>query len=91
VDCVALNPVNPTTCAVDRPLAQPPDPLTDVARNTADPNTGYVDLTDYFCDERRCYAVVGNVVVYFDANHMNIDFSRTLRPMIAAALETGHS
>ncbi len=45
-----------------------------------------MDLTDYFCDERRCYAVVGNVAVYFDANHLNREFSRTLKPMIADAL-----
>jgi hypothetical protein len=28
--------------------------------------------------------VIGNVVVYFDANHLNLVFSRSLRPMIAA-------
>jgi hypothetical protein len=45
-----------------------------------------VDLTDYFCDPRRCYAVVGNVAVYFDANHLNREFSRSLKPMIEEAL-----
>jgi hypothetical protein len=86
VDCVALNPGDPARCAVDRPTAQPPDPLTEVARTTDDPQVSYIDLTDYFCDERMCYGVVGKVVVYFDANHMNVEFSRSLKPMIAAAL-----
>src|SRR2546423_2627567 len=86
VDCVALNPGNPSLCAVDRATAQPPDPLGEVARQSEDPNVTYVDLTDYFCDQTRCHGVIGNVVVYYDANHMNLEFSRSLRPMITAAM-----
>ena len=44
VDCVALNPGNPSLCAVDRATAQPPDPLGEVARQSEDPNVTYVDL-----------------------------------------------
>ncbi len=85
-DCVALNPRNPITCAVDRATAQPPDPLGEAARQSTNPNVTYIDLTDYFCDQSKCYGVIGNVVVYYDANHMNLEFSRSLRPMIAAAM-----
>ncbi|MEV4316268.1 acyltransferase family protein [Actinocrispum sp. NPDC049592] len=88
VDCVTLNPRTPLKCAVERTQAQPPDPLTDIVKSYNDPNVAFVDLTDYFCDERKCYAVVGNVAVYFDANHMNLDFSRTLRPMIASVVDS---
>jgi peptidoglycan/LPS O-acetylase OafA/YrhL len=86
VDCVVINPADPRACAVDRDAAQPPDPLSEVARTTDNKRVSFADLTDYFCDERRCYAVVGNVAVYFDANHLNREFSRTLKPMIADAL-----
>jgi hypothetical protein len=89
-DCVVLNAADPTVCAVDRAKAQPQDPLTDVVRQIRDPMIGYVDLTNYFCDKRRCYGVVGHVVVYYDANHMNVEFSRTLEPMIAAAVGLDH-
>jgi peptidoglycan/LPS O-acetylase OafA/YrhL len=82
VDCVVLNPKNPAACAVDRDVAQPPDPLVEAARATDIEHVSLVDLTDYFCDERSCYAVVGNVAVYFDANHLNREFSRSLKPMI---------
>jgi peptidoglycan/LPS O-acetylase OafA/YrhL len=85
-DCVVLHRHDPVACAVDRALAQPPDPLTEVARSIRDPRVGVVDLTDRFCDERRCHAVIGGVVVYFDANHLNVEYSRTLAPMIAAAV-----
>jgi peptidoglycan/LPS O-acetylase OafA/YrhL len=86
VDCVVINPDDPKVCAVDRKVAQPPDPLVEAARSTRMRGVRLVDLTDYFCDERRCYAVVGNVTVYFDANHLNREFSRSLKPMIERSL-----
>jgi peptidoglycan/LPS O-acetylase OafA/YrhL len=89
-DCVLFNPGNPMACAVDRAVAQPPDPLTEAASTSSDPGVSLVDLTDYFCDNRVCYAVVGNVVVNFDDNHMNLEFARTLKPMLAAALDAVH-
>jgi hypothetical protein len=85
-NCVALNPSDPAVCAVDRAVAQPPDPLTEVARTTSVPNVTLIDLTKYFCDKRKCYAVVGNVAVYFDHDHMNLEFVRSLKPMIAKGM-----
>jgi hypothetical protein len=85
-DCVVINPTDPLACAVDRDTAQPPDPLSDAARRTDNRDVRLADLTKYFCDERRCYAVVGNVAVYYDANHLNLEFSRTMKPMIADVL-----
>jgi hypothetical protein len=85
-NCVALNPTDPVACAVDRSVAQPPDPLTEVARTTRVPGVTLVDLTKYFCDDRKCYAVVGNVAVYYDHDHLNLEFSRTLKPVLARAL-----
>jgi peptidoglycan/LPS O-acetylase OafA/YrhL len=86
-DCVVINPAKPLACAVDRSAAQPPDPLAEAARRTSLRDVSLVDLTKYFCDSRRCYAVVGNVVVYFDANHLNREFSRSLKPMIEDSLD----
>jgi peptidoglycan/LPS O-acetylase OafA/YrhL len=84
-ECVELNPDDPLACAVDREVAQPPDPLAEVARTTRIPGITTLDLTQYFCDDRRCYAVVGNVVVYYDGDHLNAQYSRSLKPMIMAA------
>jgi peptidoglycan/LPS O-acetylase OafA/YrhL len=83
-DCVALNPDDPVECAVDRGRAQPPDPLVLAARDN--PAVTLVDLTDSFCDAQKCYAVVGGVSVYFDANHMNLEFARSLKPMLESQL-----
>ncbi|MEU4803727.1 acyltransferase family protein [Actinosynnema sp. NPDC023587] len=86
LDCVNLNREDPAVCGVDRDRAQPPDPLAQAARATGNTGVTYIDTTDYFCDARKCYGVVGGVVVYLDANHLNREFSRTLRPVIAEAL-----
>jgi hypothetical protein len=83
-DCVVLNPSNPRACAVARTVAQPPDPLTLAARASTGPKVKLIDLTDYFCDQRRCYAVIGNVAVYYDATHLNLEYSLSLEKMIAA-------
>jgi peptidoglycan/LPS O-acetylase OafA/YrhL len=86
VDCVAFNPHNPRACAVKRTVAQPADPLTLAAKRSTDPNVGLIDLTNYFCDRQRCYGVVGKVAVYYDDTHLNVEYSRSLEPKIAAAV-----
>ncbi|WP_052684650.1 acyltransferase family protein [Lentzea aerocolonigenes] len=85
-ECVNLNPTKPEDCAVGRDKAQPTDPSVEVARTARNPGVSVIDLSDYFCDEKQCYSVIGNVVVYFDPDHLNSEFSRSLAPMIAKAL-----
>ncbi len=85
-DCVQLNQDDPAACAVDRETAHPADPLAEVAHTTDVPGVTTVDLTRYFCDDGWCHAVVGNVAVYFDHDHLNAEFSRGLKPMIADAV-----
>ena len=81
-DCALLNVEDPARCAVDRSAAAPPDPMVYATHANEHPRLKLVDLTDYFCDNSRCYSVVGGVVVYFDVNHLNVEFSRLLGPMI---------
>lgn len=49
---------------------------------TAPPGVEYVDYSNYFCDEGTCPAVIGNIVVYLDENHMSATFSRSVGPLI---------
>lgn len=87
-DCTLLNPSNPLDCAVPRPIAQPADPMAQAASSAADPNIRLIDLTDYFCDQRSCYAVIGGVVVYYDVNHLNAEYSKLLGPFIEQRVGT---
>ncbi|WP_287931533.1 acyltransferase family protein [Arthrobacter sp.] len=84
--CVALNPSQPLNCAVPRTTAQPADPLVSAVRLMKSSRVKLIDLTDHFCDAGRCYAVVGNVAVYFDADHLNGEFSKLMAPYIERQL-----
>ncbi|WP_298743332.1 acyltransferase family protein [uncultured Microbacterium sp.] len=88
-DCVLLNPEDPVKCAADRAVAQPPDPILLGAELAQSPLVSAIDFTDQFCDTRLCYAVVGGIPVYYDADHLNLQYVRMLAPTIAAAVDAG--
>ncbi len=44
----------------------------------------YADLTALFCTANRCPVIVGNTLVYFDANHITLEYARALAPVIGA-------
>lgn len=49
-------------------------------------NVIFADLTDYFCDETTCPAVIGNVIVYRDDNHITAEYAKTLAPALKEPL-----
>ena len=86
-DCVALNPDDPLACAAPRVDAQPPDPYLIAADRVGRDDVIGIDFDRQFCDDRNCYAVIGGVPVYFDADHLNLQFVRLLAPKIGAAID----
>ena len=44
----------------------------------------YADLTDLFCTTDRCPVIVGNTLVYLDEEHLTLEYSRLLAPVIGA-------
>ncbi len=44
----------------------------------------YADLTELFCTADRCPVIVGNTLVYLDENHLTLEYSRLLAPVIGA-------
>ena len=46
------------------------------------PEVRLADFDYFFCDEKNCFPVIGNVVVYRDDNHITDTFARTLAPYI---------
>lgn len=79
LDCLLLNADSPAACAVPREVASPADPLT---LATGEPMQGVwpIDLRNRFCDEANCFAAVGGIPVYFDADHMSRTYSLLLTP-----------
>lgn len=45
-----------------------------------------IDLTAHFCGRRRCFPVVGGVLVHKDLDHLTQLFARTLGPYVLRAL-----
>ena len=45
-----------------------------------------IDLSDAMCTEDHCPAVVGNVIVYRDTNHLSVAYTETLRPALQREL-----
>ena len=74
---------------MSRSTAQPPDPLVQAAKSNYDRGVRLLDLTDYFCDAEKCYTVVGGVDVYYDANHMNREYSELFGPILLAKMGPG--
>ena len=45
-----------------------------------------VDLTDFFCADDRCPAIIGGVLVYRDSHHITATYATTLAPYLLAAI-----
>lgn len=73
-------------CARSRRAALLPDPLAEVAAALGSPRVRVVDLTDHFCDAKRCFPVVGGALVHRDESHLTPAFSATLGPYVLKAL-----
>jgi peptidoglycan/LPS O-acetylase OafA/YrhL len=58
-----------------------------IAAETAATKAGggqYVDVTKLFCTADRCPVIVGNTMVYFDFNHLTVEYARVLAPVVEA-------
>ncbi len=88
-ECLAKNPGDQAACSLPREEALLPDLAFDAAADGAPEGVTRVDLTDLFCDEARCHAVVGGLPVYWDKDHLTGTFSRSLAQPLAERLTLG--
>ncbi|MFD5601043.1 acyltransferase family protein [Leucobacter sp. NPDC058333] len=49
-------------------------------------STAIIDVSKYYCPDARCPAVIGNVGVYIDENHVSTLYLKTLQPVIDSKL-----
>jgi len=83
--CLAVNLGKPQACANPRSRVLVDDDMMRAARSMK-AEVNLVDLSDYFCDAKRCYAVIGGASVYYDYDHMSLQFSSTLAPALLRGL-----
>jgi hypothetical protein len=74
-------------CSLRRHHYLLPDPAVLAAHWLQSSRVQAVDLTRCFCGPRRCYPVVGGVLVYRDVSHLTLLFSRTLGPYLLRRLD----
>jgi len=75
--CLAVNAGKSQACSNPRSRVLIDDDMMRAARPMRR-EVNLVDLSDYFCDVGRCYAVVGGASVYYDYDHMSMQFSASL-------------
>ena len=83
--CLAVNVGKPLACANPRSRVLLDDDMMRAARRMSG-DVNLIDLSDYFCDARRCYAVIGGASVYYDYDHMSMQFSTSLAPALLRGL-----
>ncbi|WP_110241066.1 acyltransferase family protein [Nocardioides gilvus] len=90
-DCLAEHLPDAAACGGPRDdwVSFDPDPAATAATRIADKGVGVVDLNDRICRAQNCDAVVGGVIVYFDASHLTATYARTLAPALDRALVSG--
>jgi peptidoglycan/LPS O-acetylase OafA/YrhL len=89
-ECVADHQDYPGRCGVSRAEAlDQPGARTLREAVEASGRVELVDLTDRYCGSKRCPAVIGNVLVYRDNNHITDTYARSMQPYLAKTLGLG--
>jgi SGNH domain (fused to AT3 domains) len=50
-------------------------------------NVSFLDISDAVCDAVRCPAVVGNVLVYLDDNHLTATYATSMSSLLQSRVE----
>jgi peptidoglycan/LPS O-acetylase OafA/YrhL len=85
-DCLASHRTKQTVCAGTPDSWRPFDPLYEAATASRLPGITTLDTTRFLCTPTACPAVIGSVIVYFDASHMTETYARSIAPYIEAEI-----
>ncbi|MFD3684297.1 acyltransferase family protein [Nocardiopsis sp. NPDC058631] len=87
VECVSANTDDPGRCEVTEGEAfSTSDPQEEAVRSLGD-EAHLIDLSDRFCVDGACPAVIGNVMVYRDAGHITQTYIRLLADDLGSRLD----
>lgn len=81
--CLSGHLDDATACAARRGPEHGPGMVAE-AKATEAGGGRYADTTKLFCSENRCPAIVGNMMVYFDAGHVTREYAEFLAPALGA-------
>jgi peptidoglycan/LPS O-acetylase OafA/YrhL len=81
-ECLQMNSGNALACANAIQDALPADPLAEAAKSMKSDKVHVLDLTDQFCDDKKCYAAIGGIHVFFDADHASRSYIKSVAPVL---------
>ncbi|MFD7658727.1 acyltransferase family protein [Actinosynnema sp. NPDC059797] len=84
-ECAAAHGLDPGACATPRADLLTPEPPWSAVPDLP-PNVSFADFSDYICEDETCPAIIGNVFVYLDDNHLSATYAATLAPFLEAVL-----
>jgi peptidoglycan/LPS O-acetylase OafA/YrhL len=84
--CVADHLPDATACAGSRPAEVDAAGMTAERAAVTAAGGHYVSVADWLCTAVRCPAVIGNLLVHRDDNHLSTYLVRWLEPLLAANL-----
>jgi peptidoglycan/LPS O-acetylase OafA/YrhL len=85
-ECVSANVDKLTTCVSPKAPAVERGGDAEVRAATEVSGVHVIDLTEAICPGSTCPAVIGDVIVWRDTNHITATYSRSLAPRLGAAL-----
>ena len=94
-DCMSRHPRNMTRCNLEH------DKAVDLGQNQLETDLAvslgidHYDTSDWFCAGGTCPAVIGNMAVYLDTNHINNTYGTAITPymelLVRSVLDLPHS
>ena len=82
--CLSGHLDDATACSAPRSTAVNESGIAAESAATKAGGGQYADLTELFCTADRCQVIVGNTLMYFDADHLTLEYPRLLAPVIGA-------
>ena len=86
-DCLAENPDSSERCGRTASEALGQDQAIRSAAAEMPDFVTLIDMTEGLCTAVFCPAVAGNIVVYRDENHLTIEYSRSLSPLLSSKMK----
>ncbi|WP_431230970.1 acyltransferase family protein [Mycolicibacterium psychrotolerans] len=82
--CISAHLDDVTACEPKRSLAVNASGIAAESAAVKSAGGNYADITDLFCTAERCPVIVDDTLVYFDWNHLTVEYSRALGPVLGA-------
>lgn len=83
-NCLALHLSDATACSPARSKAVNQAGIAGEKAATKAGGGQYADITDLFCTQERCAAIVGDTLVYRDYSHVTVRYTLQVAPVIGA-------